>query len=104
MPPSPLTLLRKAQPGSLTLEEVARRMKRAGVVRYITGISKFERGEIITPEDDFLRAYAAALGVTVGAVAREFARTARWRARYVRPLEASNTREKSPLTCRSAQG
>ena len=98
MPPSPLTLLRKTQPGSLTLDEVARRMKRAGVARYFTGVSKFERGEITTPDDAFLRAYAAALGVAVGVVVREFARTVRWRSRYVRPASPRAAGEKSPLT------
>ncbi len=77
VPDSPLTSLRKAAPGSLTLGAIRERMTRFGCARSVPQLSRFENGLVDAPSGEFVRAYARAIGVNAGKVERAFQRLRR---------------------------
>lgn len=67
---TPLTLLRKAAPGSLTALDVVRHFARRNFPRTNKAIGAFERGTIKNPPERFVELYAEAIGVSVDVVHR----------------------------------
>lgn len=78
-PPSLLTQLRKAAPGSLTAERVADFFRRRRYPRAMQTILNFERAQFLEPPERFFEVYAEAIGQPVDVVRRAYTRTLRAR-------------------------
>jgi len=76
---TPLTQLRKAAPGSLTLAKLERILRQKGLPRALGSIGAFERGQYKNPPDAFLLVYAEAIGQSIHTVRRALRLTQRQR-------------------------
>lgn len=74
---TPLTKLRKAAPGSLTVRDLARHFARRRFPRTNNAIGAFERGLVKNPPDQFVRLYAEAIGAPIEAVKKAHRSTLR---------------------------
>lgn len=76
---TPLTELRKAAPGSLTLEDVSKFFAKRRLPRKAVSIHSFERGQIKVPPPQFVEVYAEAIGQSVEVVLAALKKTQRAR-------------------------
>jgi len=86
---TPLTRLRKAAPGSLTLEKLEQGFSKKGLPRDRRSIGAFERGQNKTPPEAFIKVYAALIGQPVTKVAAALRETHKLRGRGIGPFEGS---------------
>ena len=83
---TPLTQLRKAAPGSLTLEKLEKGFRAKGLPRDQRTIGAFERGQYKTPSDEFIRVYADLIGQSVRKVCLALGETHRLRTKGAGPF------------------
>ena len=85
---TPLTKLRKAAPGSLTLSAVQAHFSRRRYPRAVQTLSSFERGVYKQPPRRFIELYAEAIGLgeRVDLVVSALEETQRLRARAAGPF------------------
>jgi hypothetical protein len=85
---TPLTKLRRAAPGSLTLADLRAFFARKRYPRALPTLSSFERGVYKDPPRRFLEVYAEAIGLKdhVGRVEDALRETQRLRARAAGPF------------------
>lgn len=85
---TPLTVMRKAAPGSLTAAKVAAFMARRGLQRSVDTISDFERGKYLEPPERFIELYSQAIGQPVARVRAALRRTQKMRQEKQGPFKA----------------
>lgn len=85
---TPLTKLRRAAPGSLTLEDLRRFFARRRYPRALPTLSSFERGVYKAPPQRFIELWAEAVGLKdhVDVVIAALRETQRLRARAAGPF------------------
>lgn len=83
---TPVAMLRKEAPGSLTAARVAEFFRRRRFPRDRRTIDAFERGSFKSPDERFIELYAECVGATVAAVRAAYARTRRMRERRTGPF------------------
>lgn len=76
---TPLTVLRKAAPGSLTLSDISKFFEKRRFPRTRISIGAFERGQIKEPPQRFIELWAEAVGQDVATVVAALRKTQRAR-------------------------
>ncbi len=83
---TPLTKLRKAAPGSLTLEKLEQGFARKGLPRDRRSVGAFERAQYKTPPELFIKVYAELIGQSVTKVRAALRETQKLRGRGIGPF------------------
>lgn len=76
---TPLTMLRKAAPGSITLSDISKFFEKRRYPRKTVSIGAFERGQIKEPPQRFIELWAEAVGQDVATVVAALRKTQRAR-------------------------